>query len=1195
MTVKQALDCGVMFFSASAESTETNKYELVIETAKYADQNGFSSIWVPERHFTLLGGLYPNPSVLQAALAMVTQRIQLRAGSVVLPLHNPLRVAEEWAMVDNLSRGRVGVSFASGWHPTDFTFFPERYEGRQDALFDAIPIVHRLWRGESLTVKSGTGKDAQVGIFPRPLQKELPTWVTAAGNPQTYARVGTSGANLLTHLLDQGTEALAKKISLYREARAESAHDPHTGRVSIMIHTFLGADPEIARETARRPFCDFLKLNAGLLNGLAKARGRDMDFSRLSAADQEEFVQFIYERFVDSRAFIGSPRTCVGLANELYAAGVDELLFLLDFGPSYAEILAGLPYLTELKELCKGIAPESRTGVSAGVTTPGRAAPELRELALEDVRARCDRTAGGDQFYEALAARGIHVDASLRTIRDVYWREGEALACASLGENHQTALALELCSQTSLLALAEGRGNDSALLLPVSVQDVDFTHAQPGLVWCHASRRSDLALAATRIPIDVRLLDEAGKLLASSRLELERVELPEKSAIHDAAAEKCLHALEWQPARLAQVEQSLSAWLILCDELGIGAALAHVLTKRGHACSVLRQPGIGTESLSFAEDVAGFRAAIRELGSKSELPLRGVIHLWGLDATPTERTSLETLEVDSRRGLGSALAVMKVLAELEAGGNSPRLWLVTQGAQAVRTPASAPESVAVAQAPLWGLGQTFSVEHRNLFGALVDLDPKSESTMAANSVLETLQLGDDDREDLIAFRDGDAHVARLVARHERLQTVQPLREDATYLVTGGFGGIGRVTAEWLAANGAKHIALLGRNVPPPREEWDTPAAARWATAIATIRALEQLGVNVVAAGVDVGAATSWRAFLEQHESGGRPAIRGVFHTAGTLRPQRLLELDLDSVREAFCSKVFGTWQLHEAFSARQLDLFVTFSSAPPHLGVLGQSLGSYNAANAFMDALAQYRGACGLPATNIKWGPWSQVGLHTHENSAKSNLERLAAFGLKGISNRDGMDLLGHVLSAGIRERWVLAADWARLFESDFLIADKPLFSALVSREALDEAGQLLKRRAEFVSGLMPLPSKVRHQRLVAELRDLVVEVMRLEPASVDWRRGLFDMGMDSLMALELKTKLQNHVGLSISATLAFDYPTVDAIAGYLEAQLFSAQHSVPESGRASQSDPVSMTELQLDALDEEQLEAALLAKLESI
>ena len=188
-----AMKFGLMFFTSGESAADQNKYRLVLDSAKFADRHGFSSVWVPERHFTALGCLYPNPAVLQAALARETQHIRLQAGSVVLPLHHPLRIAEEWAMVDNLSGGRVGVSFATGWNPSDFAFFPDRYASRHQAMYRGIHEIRKLWRGEAVPITRGDGQSQTVRIYPTPIQAELPIWVTAASNPQTFIKAGRTG------------------------------------------------------------------------------------------------------------------------------------------------------------------------------------------------------------------------------------------------------------------------------------------------------------------------------------------------------------------------------------------------------------------------------------------------------------------------------------------------------------------------------------------------------------------------------------------------------------------------------------------------------------------------------------------------------------------------------------------------------------------------------------------------------------------------------------------------------------------------------------------------------------------------------------------------------------------------------------------------------------------------------------------
>ena len=170
---------------ATRASRARDRYRLLLEGAKFADAHGFAAVWTPERHFHAFGGLYPNPAVTSAALAALTERVQIRAGSVVLPLHNPIRVAEDWAVVDNLSNGRVGLSFASGWQPNDFVLAPDNFADRKDA--DGRADRDRP-RGCGAARRSrGPGRDGktvEVRILPRPVQPELPVWITAAGSPR---------------------------------------------------------------------------------------------------------------------------------------------------------------------------------------------------------------------------------------------------------------------------------------------------------------------------------------------------------------------------------------------------------------------------------------------------------------------------------------------------------------------------------------------------------------------------------------------------------------------------------------------------------------------------------------------------------------------------------------------------------------------------------------------------------------------------------------------------------------------------------------------------------------------------------------------------------------------------------------------------------------------------------------------------
>ena len=178
---KIGMDFSLFYFSSRDEIKQNNKYDFLLRSADFGDKNNFSAIWLPERHFHEFGGMFPNPSVLGAGLATVTKNIEIRSGSIVLPLHDVVRVAEEWSMVDNLSNGRVSLSLASGWNADDFVLMQDNYRHRKSILFDQLGELRKLWRGETVKRRNGQNKEVEIKIFPRPVQKELPVWITSGG------------------------------------------------------------------------------------------------------------------------------------------------------------------------------------------------------------------------------------------------------------------------------------------------------------------------------------------------------------------------------------------------------------------------------------------------------------------------------------------------------------------------------------------------------------------------------------------------------------------------------------------------------------------------------------------------------------------------------------------------------------------------------------------------------------------------------------------------------------------------------------------------------------------------------------------------------------------------------------------------------------------------------------------------------
>ena len=355
------VDFSVFYFASVDGADGLDKYKLMIEGAKFADRHGFSALWTPERHFHDFGGLFPNPSVTSAALATITSRIGLRAGSVVLPLHDPIRVAEEWSVVDNLSQGRVGMALASGWHADDFAFFPDRYEGRKEFLYRNLVTLQRLWKGEPVSVQSGSGKTVEIRLYPKPVQPVLPIWITAAGTPETFARAGEIGANVLTHLLGQTIEKLAANIRSYRESRQKHGHDPDSGKVTLMLHTFLGEDIASVRDRVRTPFKNYLKSSVDLIANLIRSEGLNLDLASMKPKDFDDLLSFAFDRYFETSALFGTVQSCEAMVSQLKEIGVNEISCLIDFGIEPAAALASLSEVAILMENCSSVRRESHS------------------------------------------------------------------------------------------------------------------------------------------------------------------------------------------------------------------------------------------------------------------------------------------------------------------------------------------------------------------------------------------------------------------------------------------------------------------------------------------------------------------------------------------------------------------------------------------------------------------------------------------------------------------------------------------------------------------------------------------------------------------------------------------------------------------------------------------------------------------
>jgi natural product biosynthesis luciferase-like monooxygenase protein len=340
------MDFSLFFFADNA--TDGDCYSLLLTSARFADANGFTAVWTPERHFHPFGGRYPNPAVVGAALATVTERVGIRAGSVVAPLHHPARIAEEWSVVDNLSAGRVGMSFASGWHSVDFALRPENYGDRKKIMVDAVETVRRLWRGEEVEFPDAEGGQRAVRTFPPPVQRELPVWIASGGSPDTFRTAGRLGAGVLTHQLGQSHEALARNIAAYRAELAAAHGDGRRGNVTMALHTMIGPDRDKVRELVREPFIGYMSSSIDLTS--RDTVGAALD--KLSPANKAFLAERGFDRHFETAGLFGTVDDGVEVVRRLESVGVDEIACWVDFGVAGDQVLRSLEHLGELRRAC---------------------------------------------------------------------------------------------------------------------------------------------------------------------------------------------------------------------------------------------------------------------------------------------------------------------------------------------------------------------------------------------------------------------------------------------------------------------------------------------------------------------------------------------------------------------------------------------------------------------------------------------------------------------------------------------------------------------------------------------------------------------------------------------------------------------------------------------------------------------------
>lgn len=758
--------------------------------------------------------------------------------------------------------------------------------------------------------------------------------------------------------------------------------------------------------------------------------------------------------------------------------------------------------------------------------------------ALVDIQLRCLQQVTAPHFYNLLTARGLQYGPSFRGVAQVWRGEGEALAKLQPDSDAIRARDFGLhpaildagfhvvaATQPSFLDQTTG-----GLFVPTKIERFEqVTAAAP--FYSYAFLKSDGTHDATTIVADVSLLDAGGNVAATViGLTLERVggtnlRHRERNAGH-------LYEVVWRqaspPPPTTQME---GRWLILADESGIGAALARFMRAQRQDCVVVGRMGTVQPvdwEIDHRDPAALERLVRQELGPNSG-PVRGVVHLWACDA-PDPIQSVGDLVGAQELGVGSVVRLVKALTFAAAG--SPRLWLVTRGAQSVEG-----ESPNLSQAPVWGLAKAIVFEHPDLKCSRLDLDPKTETPIELIGNLFT----EGEPEDQIAIRRGLRWGARLISYEPRAcERGRPrLDPSGVYLVTGGYGALGLAMARWLATVGAKHLVLVGRRGPGAVSE-------------ATIADLRADGVEVICARADIASEDEAASLVEQVCSA-RP-LRGVIHAAGVLDDAPILHMDDERLWRVMAPKVAGAWNLHTLTKGMNLDLFVLFSSIVSVVGSPGQS--NYAAANMFLDALAHARRSAGLTAMSINWGPWAEAGMAAERASSAAG-ELVNAGLLHMFEPADAVQMFERAYFDDVTQIAALPFDLRDLVQFFPVGPGIAFFRDLLGEDIhlLRSVGAAtrLNRRPRLATDYVAPRNDI--EQTIASMWQRALDLDR-----VGVHDSFFELGGDSVFGSQIVAQVNKTFGISVKVGDAFHTFTIAKLAEMVDSTLVAKLQTMSDS-----------------------------------
>jgi|AntAceMinimDraft_12_1070368.scaffolds.fasta_scaffold00152_21 myxalamid-type polyketide synthase MxaB len=802
--------------------------------------------------------------------------------------------------------------------------------------------------------------------------------------------------------------------------------------------------------------------------------------------------------------------------------------------------------VTSFRTGSDGLAADLQTHAQARWETGASAPATLTNL--DDVLARCPTNLAVEHFLQRQQARQITLGPSYQWPTSIHQGDGEVLTLVKApkflpSQSEDSGLHPGLLDACFGALLSSGVLPENSTWLPFAMETVQWLAEPPNdTMWVHLVVQE---MQASGMPLaNAIIYSMQGKPILMIRGLQAR---PASSELFEPPREDLLahslYRLEWVPrAQPLSAKPSLAGqWLVLADDAGLGQALANELAKEQGTDA----PAIHVLKADPLWDLDQMAAAIDQaICTCSPESLHGIVDLWHLNAAGAP--------------LAAGAATMTLLQQLTQREIVPKhgTWLVTREGSTIDPMVA----VNPDQTCLWGLCCSARHEAPELDIRLCDLSKQT--------------LADDLQSLLTVIKDSNphpyCHTQKSEIWHRQLRRIEPppvplsltgeiqssdIKPDRTYLVTGATGALGAHVLRWLVKHGAKHLALVARGAPSAAQQDDA-------------RRLEALGVEMRWLTCDISQASMVHEQLA-HELNTMKPLAGVVHCAGVLNDAPLQRMHWRDVESVMAGKTLGAKHLSEITQSRALDFFVMFSSAASVLGNAGQI--AYAMANAYLDGLAQQRRAMGLPAISINWGPWAGAGMASSDQAVK---RQLANQGFTPLTAEAALRTLDYALTSDSAQITALDCNWATYASA------APASSALIAELA---AQATPKSPATGSSDNAPqfnlanMPAQERSKTLTQLVHQVLEDILGVNQADLQPQTTLMALGLDSLMAVQLRNRLSATLARPLPVSLAFNYPTIGELTAFLD-DLFASD--TPPSDSKSDTNTAQHTSDLLDELD---------------